>query len=437
MRERLQYSLKSFPTYTPAKMLHPGPTQMISRWPSPTPPCFRSTLHVCSACPTLMIILRHRVTSMICSLHAPPKWVIFKVAALNRASRLMRHLAHTPVRHLGPGKSTRDFLEAKDELHSEEFSVFEVEAILFKVHMSILRLEIYSPADPSFSEKENKMANPVVLSEKAENFRSFLWDLQAFPYELSHLRKSDIDVTHVIDRGLRIAEMAQKHNFTVLEARALESLRHFVLSPYFHSASSAQQCRALRVATQSAQGHDLLRDLSRRLIRQILHNKSSLDPALISLVEADAQLCKIRGAVYYRQLVDMERRLEGRAGMQPVFPTSIDIERRMRFLEAHNALSALSAQLSAHAPPVPSDGCPSHSLCLLSWEKIWARAAVESHAPSLGSADVLGRLRALMLLLKRMVSETPTVSIDCGLAALEAVVTLRDGIIDGLLDHSV
>lgn len=83
----------------------------------------------------------------------------------------------------------------------------------------------------------------VVLSDTAENFRYFLWDLQAFPHELFQMQQGS-DVPHVVERPLNIAEMANKHSLAALEARALMSLRHFILSPYFHSASPTQHCRA-------------------------------------------------------------------------------------------------------------------------------------------------------------------------------------------------
>lgn len=143
----------------------------------------------------------------------------------------------------------------------------------------------------------------------------------------------------------------------------------------------------------------------------------------------------MQGVIYYTQLVDMERPLDGRADTQPVFPAGMDVERRMRFLAAHVSLSALSVQLHTGAPPLPPSGCPSHSLCLRAWEELWVRAAEESDASSFGSADILGKLRAMMASLKRKVSEAPTMSIDCSLAALEAAVTLRDDIINGLMDH--
>ncbi|KAJ6583932.1 hypothetical protein DFH09DRAFT_263968 [Mycena vulgaris] len=376
------------------------------------------------------------------ALHSPPKWVLFRLAALKRA-RLMRHLTPTLASkfYLGAERSSDE--PPSDQLHDleenslDEFVYIEVEQTVFKVHVSLFRLEAWMPVDnvdSAYNPSENT-ADPIILSDTAENFRYFLWDLQAFPHELSHLTDDDCEIFHVVGRLLNIAEMANKHNLSALEARALESLRYFVLSPHFRSAPSAFHCRALSLATRSNLGHDLLRDLSRRLIHHILRQPASLDPALVSIVEQNHRLRKIQGIIYYRQLVDMEQHIDGRATTQPVFLPSTNVERRMRFLAAHISLSTLSARLWANAPPFPTGGCPSHSLCIRAWENIWGQAAAASQTAPLGSADVLGRLRAMMPILNPMVRDAPTISIECGLAALEAVVSLRDGLINGLMDH--
>ncbi|KAJ7490479.1 hypothetical protein FB451DRAFT_1389265 [Mycena latifolia] len=368
------------------------------------------------------------------ALHSPPQWIVFRLAALKRASRVIRRLTPPHALDLRADRSEKP-PSAGNPL--DEFIFIEVEQTLFKVHISLFRLELWSPVqsdNSAHSSRQNNTADPVVLSDTAENFRYFLWDLQAFPHELSHMQDGDSDTDHVVGRLLNIAEMANKHSLSSLEARALESLRHFVLSPYFHSASSTQHCRALSLAIRSTAGHALLRDLSRRLIQRIVRHPSP-DPALIRLIEQDQRLRTIQGAVYYRQLVDMEQHLPGQTAAQPVFPPSMDVERRMRFLAAHISLSALSARLFAAAPPLPPSGCPSHSMCSLAWEDMWAQATATCQSPSLGSADVLGRLRTMAPVLNRMVSEAPTMTVECGLAALEAIGSLRDDIIDGLMNH--
>ncbi|KAJ7250033.1 hypothetical protein B0H12DRAFT_1072216 [Mycena haematopus] len=381
------------------------------------------------------------------TLDPPQKWLVLRLAALNRASRLIRRM------HLGPslalpchsrtGKfkpALRVISRHPDGSGLNDFVVFKVEETMFNVHMSLFLLKIWSPVDSVNSTgPENITADPVILSDTAENFRFFLWDLHTFPYELVHLHTDDSNVIQVVDRLLRITETAQKHNLSVLEIHALESLRQFVLSPYFRSVSSIAHCRALKIALSSNQNQNLLDDLCRRLTYHILRRKSTLadDSDLISLVEGDSRLKKIRGAVYYRQLIDIERRLDDRAAEQPELSPVKDMERRMRFLAAHVSLSALSARVCASPPLIPCCDCSSHSACLLAWEETWTSAVAASETRFFGSVDILGRLRHMMPLLKRMVPAATTISIECGLAALEAVVALRDDIMDSLLNHFV
>ncbi|KAJ7143613.1 hypothetical protein C8R43DRAFT_1130681 [Mycena crocata] len=371
-------------------------------------------------------------------LHTLPKWNVFRLTVLHRAFRLRRHLPPTLTSYLR-AKSKRDLVTSclPDEHVLEDLRVFEVEGILFTVDMSLFRLEVRPPvthfAQPPV---KNIAAAPIVLSDTAENFRFFLWDLQAFPHELLRLENDKFDIIRVVDRLLNITEMATKHDLSSLETHAQESLRQFVLSPYFHSASSAQHCRILSLAKTHSES-TLFRDLSSRLVRHILNSGVSprLDPALVSLAESDPRLHNIRGAIYYRQLIALERHLDDRATAQPIFSSRMDVERRMRFLAAHISLSTLSARVSSTAPPISVPACRSHSACQLAWENMWTRVAASTDAALLGSADVLGKLRAMTPLLKRMVSDEPIMSIECGLAALEAVTTLRNETVGGLLNH--
>ncbi|KAJ7617450.1 hypothetical protein DFH06DRAFT_1237704 [Mycena polygramma] len=371
------------------------------------------------------------------ALDSPSNWIIFRLAALNRASRLIRrmHLGPRLVSYPRARKSERPLRAVTEESEAEDldaFVVFEVEETLFKVHMSLLRLKIWSPRTDSQPTEETS-SPPSILAETAKEFRFFLWDLQAFPHELLQLHTGDSDVTHVVDRLLNITEMAYKHKLPVLETHALESLHSFVLSPYFHSASSAQHCRCLSIAATSSLRPNLLHDLSRRLIHIILRRRSMPPDDFLLTVERNPRLRNIQGAIYYRQLIDMEY-LDGRMGAEPVFPPTMDVERRMCFLAAHSSLSALSSRICAAAPLLPARGCASHFECLCAWDEMWA-AAVARTKPT--AADILGKLRSMTPILRRMVSEDPTMAIDCGLTALEAVVALRDDIIDGLSDHFV
>ncbi|KAF7348204.1 hypothetical protein MSAN_01773500 [Mycena sanguinolenta] len=377
--------------------------------------------------------------------YPPPKWLMLRRTALKRASRLIRHmhlamgpslalLSYPLVRPLKPEPPLRAVLRDPDACGLDNFVVFDVEQTLFKVHLSLFLLKTWSPAD--FVDSTSITINPVILSETAENFRFFLWDLHAFPYELVHLHAGDSNVIQVVGRLLNITEMAQKHNLSVLEIHALRSLHDFVLSSHFHSISSGQHCRALKIAlTTSVFSENLLDDLSRRLIYHILRRKSELahESDFLSLVERDSRLRKVRGAVYYRQLIDVERRPDNQEP-EFEFPPVLAKDMEERCLRAHISLSALSARVCASAPLIPSCDRSSHSAA---WEEIWASAVAVSETRFMGSVDILGRLRHMMPLLKRMVPAATMMSVGCGLAALEAVVALRHDILDSLLDHFV
>ncbi|KAJ7741384.1 hypothetical protein B0H16DRAFT_1728635 [Mycena metata] len=380
-------------------------------------------------------------------LDSPPKWTNFRLATLKRVLRLVRtHLGPTLVSHRLAGKTEKllnpkpsePSQEADDGLDDrDDIYIFEVEQTLFKVHHSLFRLKIRSSVDSTTASSfVRDSPNTVVLPDTAENFRFFLWDLQAFPYELRQLKSSDLNMTHVVDRLLNITEMAIKHDLSVLESHALESLRNFVLSPCFCHASSKEYSRILRIATTTTlTPNTLLRDLSCRLVQQILRRREPGDPTLLSLAENDPRLQKIQGALYYCELIATEQHFLDRARTQPVFPKTMDVERRMRFLAAHISLSALSEHLCAFAPALLPRGCPSHSTCQDTWAGVWTTAVAVSNTTWISSADVLGRLRVMMPLLKRMVSESPSISIDCSLAALEVTGALRDEVVDTLLDH--
>ncbi|KAJ7213994.1 hypothetical protein GGX14DRAFT_518901 [Mycena pura] len=391
--------------------------------------------------------------ALTCALNFPPKWCQFRLAALQRVSRLMRHLIPSnrvsyPLARTGnPAMSISTYSDEYQEQDFDGFVVFEVEKMSFKVHVSLLRLEAWSPADSAeperYSPDEKVSPNPIVLLDTAENFRYFLWDLQAFPHELSRLEDGNSDIIKVLDPLLNITEMASKHRLAPLEARALRSLRHFVLSPYFLAASPAQHCRTLRAATCSTSpvAPALLRAVSRRLTHHILRRDFAVDPALASLVTHDPRLQSLRGAVSYRALIALEQRLPDRTALQPVFPRTagIDVETRMCLLAAHASLLALRARVQAAPPPLPGSLGPSHThahahhACERAWMEIWARAWALA-APTV-SADVLGCLRAMTPHVKRMVAEAPCMAVECGLAALEALTALRDEIIDGLGTH--
>ncbi|KAJ7643654.1 hypothetical protein FB45DRAFT_895663 [Roridomyces roridus] len=373
---------------------------------------------------------------MISPRDAPTKWVVLNIPAIQRASDLLRRrLSYLGSARLRSARKLRGADGGPQDIYW-----FEVEDVMFKVHASLLRLEIGAPLADSVS-RRNALNARVLLSETADNFSHFLWDLQAYPYELSQIGIRITDVSVVIDRALRVAETAVKHNIPILQLRIIHSLRQFVLSSRFRSASSQQHCRLLHIATHTTCGGDLLRVLSRRLTSVILRRRESPpDPTLISLVSSsrdDPHLRRIHGAICYRQLIDMEKHPLG----------TMDVASRTLFLRAHSSLFALTSRICTSAPPLPtsiSDDCgESHSECERAWSDIWLRAAAVAATPSsmpmqaIGSADVLGKLQAMRGPLERLVAEDPIMSIECALAALECVVELREVIVEGLMNHFV
>ena len=52
-----------------------------------------------------------------------------------------------------------------------------------------------------------------------------------------------------------------------------------------------------------------------------------------------------------------------------------------------------------------------------------------------GSADVLGRLKAMMLSLRKSLCGSSGLTLQCKMTALEAITALRDEIIGGLMVH--
>ncbi|KAJ7274086.1 hypothetical protein C8J57DRAFT_251604 [Mycena rebaudengoi] len=350
-------------------------------------------------------------------LQSPPKWIVFRFVALNRVAKRIRHLAPT-LQHLSSENSARDPGNQDVDQILDEFWVFKVEDAVFKVHASLLRLEVPSPHRTWLPVYDSVPSSPVILSETAENFRYFLWDLQAFPYEVSLLEHDDLHtasnitsrITALIDRLLNIAETAQRHHLLSLESRSRESLCDFVLSQYFHCASPTQRRRILNIAvrpvstslqSQTDSDNLLLHAFSRRIKR---HRNTSRqpDPALAQSAS-------------------------GKYGVRPI-QKATDID---------------AAKQSFHflVPPLPSYGCRSHPACLDAWAQIWAQAAGEAlqtppsplprpsiFTPSTSISPTKATLHLMTPILQRLVAATPLMSVQCGLDALEAFNTVRDGL---------
>jgi hypothetical protein len=242
--------------------------------------------------------------------------------------------------------------------------------------------------------------------------------------------------TH-LGRLLNVAELTNKYCFSSLEAWVLERIYVLLQEPngLLPSAPPDVCARMLEVAILC--NHRKLLDLvTQHLIRQILWY-STPPEAIIEFIEiAKAHgLPALQGAGYYRQLINMEFRADDSDIIQPRVPLTIDSEQRMRFFSAHHSLLNLWDRLRTCPPTLSSVGCPSHAECSVHWENMWFEAGALNETLRCGSADVLGRLKAVMITIRKSMCDAPGFTLPCKMAALETIAALRDEIVDGLMDH--
>jgi hypothetical protein len=183
--------------------------------------------------------------------------------------------------------------------------------------------------------------------------------------------------------------------------------------------------------------HRKLLDLvTQHLIRQIIwyHTPPEAIRELIGIAKAHG-LRTLQGAGYYRQLINMEFQAVDSDIIKPRVPLTIDSEQRMLFFSAHHSLLNLWDHLRTYPPAISFVGCPSHAECSLHWENMWFEAGALNETLYCGSADVLGRLKAMMITLRKSMCDAPGFALPCKMGALEIIAALRDEIIDGLMDH--
>lgn len=282
----------------------------------------------------------------------------------------------------------------------------------------------------------------VFLSDTLEKFRDFLWALYAswvyrYPDDIvtqAVPRHTELYNETQINRLLNIAELSNKYCFVSLEGWVLE--RIYILSQEtvgpLRSASLDVCARMLTVAILC--NHRKLLDLiTQHLICQILWYNVSSD--VITEIAETHGLQVLRGVGYYRQLIDMEFSNDNSDIIKPCIPVTMSLERRMCFLSAHNSLLNIWDRLRKCPPTIFPSLCLSHVECSIHWEHMWFEAVTENETVCGGSADVLGRLKAVMLSLRNLLCNAPGITLQCKLAALEAITALRDEIIDGLMDH--
>jgi hypothetical protein len=238
-----------------------------------------------------------------------------------------------------------------------------------------------------------------------------------------------------LEKLLNIAELTNKYCIASYESWALERILSLAQSPvgFLRHAPPAICARVLNIAALSNHKR-LLETTTQRLVARMLW--SDVDrQAILSVAEARG-LRSLQGVAYYRELVDLERlSYDGYTATRPIFPASMGLERRMRFLAAHHSLTNLWECVRTSPPVFIESGCGSHTECLTAWTELWVDAAEANQTLRHGSADVLGRLKSMMILLKKTMMESNCITLGCMLSALEAITITRDEIVAGLMDH--
>ncbi|KAG6878334.1 hypothetical protein C0993_008512 [Termitomyces sp. T159_Od127] len=315
------------------------------------------------------------------------------------------------------------------------FCVFQVENTLFNVHQIMLSREPSAFNDMlslprSADDVEGKEEKPVFLTDTTQQFRDFLWALYAPPNEL-YLETG-------IDRLLNVATVANKYCLSSLEAwtigRIYSLAKDSTSSLSLHSISLDICARILDLA-MLCDHRDLQDFVTQILLSRTLWNSAS--PDVVLGIAEKYGLRTLTGVCYYRQLISFERSTSRRnvCFTQTVFPVSMDPEERMRFLIARYSLLNLWEGIRAVPPALSCQGCPSHMDCEVAWQRMWISACEMDEISRPNSADVLGRMKALMLGLRKAMADTLSMSIQCKMAALEAITETRDEVIEGLITH--
>ncbi|KDR82930.1 hypothetical protein GALMADRAFT_134458 [Galerina marginata CBS 339.88] len=335
------------------------------------------------------------------------------------------------------GGLTRDNEYYRDDSEGG-FCIFRVENTLFKVHKCYLLREpsafgdMFSlPAIPGNREGLSDDA-AVTLSDTAEQFQDLLWALYATPTQLYSTSEADWPS---IERLLNIAETTNKYCIASYETWALDRIVALAQNPMgFLRHGPPEICaRALNIAALC--NHQMLLDIiTQRLVPRILW--SDVDRQAILKVAESRGLRKIQGVAYYRELIDMENASDApRKSSRAIFPPSMDVEKRMLFLAAHHSLVNFWECIKATPPTFIEHGCPAHTHCLNTWTELWLHTASSPQTQRHGSADILGKLKSMMILLKKSTRESDSIGVTCSLAALESITTTREDIIAGLMEH--
>ncbi|KAJ3982627.1 hypothetical protein F5890DRAFT_334206 [Lentinula detonsa] len=361
-------------------------------------------------------------------------------------------------------------------------------------------------------------ANPLIIRSPPEKFKDLLGVLHAFPPDFYLNPEDDCDESYIdgyvdldqlsLHQLLNIAEMSHKYSFRSFECWAIHQICRVLRCPTprrsskigtLSAASSATlitisgnnkpdldfpslleepleisdqtdelYSRVLSIAL-TCERPSLLHYLVQKLVTKILWYNHVPGVSLVCMLEQQRRhpaLATLLGVVYYRILIDMPQTSDTDGNYfpepRPVFPPTINVERRMQFLAAHHRLAHAWKDISS-SPPVLQCSSTSrrnnhpsrktlrqHTSCHESWRCLWRTACYQAESHKHGatpkghsvetgthggsSADVLGLLKVTMLQLRKLTASSPSICMECSLEGLEAVDLLRDQLIEGLIN---
>ncbi|KAJ3757454.1 hypothetical protein EV360DRAFT_45992 [Lentinula raphanica] len=300
-------------------------------------------------------------------------------------------------------------------------------------------------------------ANPLIIRSPPEKFRDLLWVLHAFPPDFYLNPEQDLDDADTdcfvdprslsLHRLLNIAEMSHKYSFRSFECWAVHHIIRTIRCPSPHRPETpgTSSTASLLMIALTCELPSLLYHLVQKLVTKILWYNHVPGVSLVRILEQHRRrhpaLSTLLGVVYYRILIDMQTsNADGTypSEPQPIFPPTMNVERRMQFLAAHHRLARAWRDISTSPPLLQSHDHPTrqHESCLKSWEGSWQAACCQAENRArhgVSSADVLGLLKVTMLQLRKLTANSP-ICMDCSLEGLEAVDLLRDQLIEGLID---
>jgi hypothetical protein len=204
---------------------------------------------------------------------------------------------------------------------------------------------------------------------------------------------------------------------------------------FLRQASPEICARAMLVASLCNHRH-LMDTIVQRLVARMLWSDMNRQPILH--VASRLGIPILQGVAYYKDLVDLDRAHQDEGGGLSFLPSIPREEQRLQLFSAYQSLVSLWDRIRL-APPtfeVDDHTCSEHSECIATWTKLWLNAATSDQTAKHGVVDVLGRLKSMMLQLKKAMMESRTsMSLGCTLSALESITAARDDIVDGLIDH--